>query len=300
MVFMLTRCSNVRARGGIVRSVRIGALALVLSACSPRGGSSPIVEVPLDVPRLDAGSSTTHASAAGVRFGRVVPAPSTRWHVDVSAKSASADAPGGTQLSEYVSSYIVEVLATNGAAPSRVRLVFEKNVQQYQGIDKATAIDGKTYVVDASTSDGASGRWAVRDARGAVPSEEEIERVLDVVPDLGTRTQVDQILPDAAMAIGDARDELAGAILRVIHPRAWTLNKGTAVLARTEADDAVFTIAIDATGTNGVRMVVSGEARVRLRDARLVQMAFDGTYDRVGGSAADPGTFTLRRTVRDL
>jgi hypothetical protein len=140
----------------------------------------------------------------------------------------------------------------------------------------------------------------VRDASGATPSAEESERVLDVLPDIGTRTQVDQVLPDAAMAIGEARHELAGAVLRVIHPRAWTLNEGTAVLARTDGEDAVFTLGIDATGSNGLRMVVKGEAKVRLRDAHLTQIALDGSYDLAKGSASDPGTFSLRRTVTDL
>ena len=275
---------------------------LTLAACSPAAGPAPIVEPALEIPRLPRlthGDGGSAAPAGGVRFGRVPPAVGARWKVQVAAKSASADPQGGMQLSEYASSYIVEVLGTNGPAPSRVRLSFERNVQRYQGIDKPTAIDGKTYVLDASVSQDGSGRWAVRDASGGQASEEEAERVRDVFPDLGTRTQIDQILPDAAMAIGESRDDLAGAILRVIHPRAWTLNDGSAVLARTEAEDAVFAITIDATGSNGLRMVVKGEARVRLRDARLVQISADGSYDHVKGGP-DPGTFSLRRTVSDL
>ncbi len=270
---------------------------MTVVACSPAAGSAPVVEPALEVPRLDGGSATP--SGGGLRFGRVPPAVGARWKVQVTAKSVSADPQGGMQLSEYASSYLVEVLGTNGPAPSRVRLSFERNVQRYQGVDKPTAIDGRTYVLDADTPPDGSGRWAVRDAAGGQASEEEAERVRDVFPDLGTRTQVDQILPDAAMALGESRDDLAGAILRVIHPRAWTLNHGSAVLARTEADDAVFAITIDATGSNGLRMVVNGEARVRIRDARLVHVSLDGSYDQTKGGS-DPGTFSLRRTVSDL
>ena len=282
------------------RRARIRALvaAALFGACAP-STSPPAVEPVLDIPRLDGGSAAPTAPA-GVRFGRVPPAVGARWKVTVSARSASADPQGGLQRSEYVSSYIVEVLGTNGPAPSRVRLVFEKNVQRLQGRENPTAIDGKTYVVDATPASDGAGGFAVRDGSGAPVTEEEQQRVLDVVPDLGTRTQVDQILPDSAMTIGDARDELAGAILRVIHPRAWTLNKGTAVLARTQAEDAVFALTIDATGSNGIRMVVSGEAKIRLRDARLVEIALDGTYDRAMGPGPDPGTFSLRRTTHDL
>lgn len=237
-------------------------------------------------------------ASGGVRFGRVPATVGSRWKVLVSARSTAADPQGGMQLSEYVSAYDVEILAIDGPAPSRVRVAFERNVQRYQGADKPTAVDGKTYDVDARASH--DGRWTVRDGSGGAASEEEAERVRDVLPDLGTRTQVDQILPDVAMAIGEARNELAGAILRVIHPRAWTLNEGTAVLVRTDADDAVFAVVIDATGSNGLRMTVKGEARVRLRDARLVQIVLDGSYDHAAGNASDPGTFSLRRTVSDF
>jgi hypothetical protein len=235
-----------------------------------------------------------------VRFGRPKPTIGSRWRVVVSAKSNTSDPQGGVQRSEYLSAYTVEVLGTNGPAPSHVRIAFEQNVQRYQGIDKATVVDGKTYILDTDLPPDGSSRSPVRDASGMAPSAEETERVLDVLPDIGTRTQIDQVLPDAAMAIGEARHELAGAILRVIHPRAWTLNDGTAVLVRTDGDEAVFAIGIDATGSNGLRMVVKGEAKVRLRDARLTQIAVDGSYDLPKGSASDPGTFSLRRTATDL
>ncbi|MBX3220220.1 MAG: hypothetical protein KF795_06845 [Labilithrix sp.] len=265
-------------------------LALGLSACPPAARPPPVVEPGLEVPRLGGGGA--EPSTSGVRFGRAAPVVGARWDVSVDARSATADPQGGVQLSQYLSSYTVEILATNGPAPSRVRLAFERNVQRYQGVDKATSIDGKTYVVDAAPP-------YVRDDAGGAAPEEETQRVLDIFPDLGTRTQIDQVLPDAAMAIGEPRDELAGAILAVIHPRAWTLNAGSAVLERTDTEDAVFSVALDATGTNGLRMVVKGEARVRLRDARLTQIAVEGTYDHASGGVSEPGTFTLRRTVRD-
>jgi hypothetical protein len=293
-----------RAHGAFLDALRVRSAPLVLfvglllsSACSPsqRGPSTPAFdESTLVVPRLDGGGSMEpNGSNGGVRFGRVPPRVGSRWSVNVQARSTTGDPQGGVQVSEYVSSYTVEILGANGPAPSRVRLVFEKNVQRYQGVDKATVVDGKTYVVDATPPH-------VRDDAGAPALEEERERVLDMFPDLGTRPQIDQVLPDGAMALGDERNELAGAILRVIHPRAWSLEKGSAVLARTDGDDAVFTIALDATGTNGLRIDVKGEARIRLRDARLGMIALEGTYEQAKGRASDPGTFVLRRTVRDL
>lgn len=281
---------------GIVRSVR--ALVVGVAACAPTPNPSSPVESVLDVPRLDGGSSPS--TTAGVRFGRVSPKVGSRWRVRVSATSTIADPQGGTQLSEYVSLYTVEVLGTNGPAPSRVRVAFDKNVHRYQGIEKVTVIDGKTYILDTGPLSVGSAPSPVQTESGTAASAEETERVLDVLPDLGTRTQIDQVLPDAAMTIGEARHELAAAVLRVIHPRAWTLHEGLAVLDRTHGDDAVFSITVDATGSNGVRMAVKGEANVRLRDARLTQIVLDGSYELAKDGAAEPGTFALRRTVTDL
>jgi hypothetical protein len=284
----------------VVRSVRWGSsllLALGLSACPPAASPSPVVEPVLEVPRLS-GDGGVEPVSAGIRFGRAAPVVGTRWSVTVEARSSAADPQGGAQVSEYLSSYTVEILSLDGPAASRVRLAFSRNVQRYQGLDRATSIDGKTYVVDATPPH-------VRDSAGGAAPEEEAQRVLDMFPDLGTRTQIDQVLPEAAMLVGDERHELAGAILRVVHPRAWTLNRGMAVLTRADANDAVFSLAIDATGSSGLRMDVKGEAHVRLGDARLTSLSLDGTYELATGSvrgAPDQpeGVFSLRRIVRDL
>src|SRR5262249_36291807 len=143
----------------------------------------------------------------------------------------------------------------------------------------------------------------VRDVADSPAPDDEAQRVLDVFPDLGTRTQVDQVLPDVGMAIGDERDELAGAILHVIHPRSWTLERGSALLSRVEKgatgrDDAVFLVAIKAVSQNGVWMDVKGDARVRLDDARLVSIGLAGTYSYQ--KEAEAGSFSLQRTVEDL
>lgn len=281
----------------------------VSTSCTP-APTSPIVapSTTLEVPRIADGGAGAEPAVTknGVRFGRVPPAVGVKWAVTVDARSEAShpdpSAPGGAsvQLSEYVSEYTVEILEVNGPAPSKVRLAFEKNVQSYQGNDKATSIDGKTYVVQAIEPH-------VLDTSGTGALEEEAQRVLDVFPDLGTRTQIDQVLPDIAMQFGEERHELAGAVLHVIHPRAWTLTRGTAVLSRVDEADpkngpvGVFAITIDARGQSGIRMDVKGEARIRLRDARLVGIALDGTYDHPKGAlATEPGKFALRRTVRDL
>lgn len=251
-------------------------------------------EIGLEVPPLaPAAGSGGRTSAGGVVFGHPPAVVGAAWTVEVSAVSQAPDPGGGTQLSTYESDYRVEVLAVEGPAPSRVRLRFERNVHTYQEKATPSVLDGKQYIIDAKPPH-------VRDAADNAAPEEETQRVLDVFPDLGTRSRVDEVMPDDAMNVGDRRDELASAILRVLHPRAWTMNEGTASLVRTESGHGVFAVKLDASSTSGLRLVVSGEARVRLRDARLSELALDGTYREPKALPdAEPGTFRVRRTTRD-
>jgi hypothetical protein len=267
------------------RAVLISCVGFAL-ACTPAAQSTNApVETALAVPPLaDAGTSGPHD---GVRFGHVPAAVGMRWAVSTRAESRTDD---GDQRSRYESDYTVEVLAIEGAAPSRVRLRFDRNVSIYREAERPTTVHGNTYVVDGAEP-------YVRDTSGAAASENETERVLDVFPDLGTRTRIDEVLPDAPMSIGDSRDELAAALLRLVHPRLWQLTDGKATLARVETGDAIFAIVIVAESrASGVKMDVKGEARIRARDSRLVGLELDGAYDH---GEATKGSFSLRRVVRD-
>ncbi len=248
----------------------------------------------LVVPPLTAAeSSGNRNSRPGIVFGHPNAVVGAAWTVEVSAFSQAPDPQGGLQISTYLSDYRVDVLAVDGPAPARVRLRFDRNVRAYQEKETPTIIDGKEYVIDAQAPH-------VREVSGAAAPPDQTERVLDVFPDLGTRARIDEVMPDDAMQLGDRHDELAGAILRVIHPRAWTLREGSATLAKTDGGDGVFTVKLDASSTSGLRLVVSGEARVRLKDARLSDLALEGTYEEPKGTPdAAPGTFRLRRTMRD-
>lgn len=276
--------------------LRVGALAaLVGQACFDK--SAPPAVAPtlpdLVLAPLDAGADARGNPAPDeVRFGHPLPVAGDAWTVHVEATSLSSE-----QLSTYESTYRVEILAVDGPVPSRVKLRFERNVHAYQGQETPTSIHGKEYVVDARAPH-------VREAASASPAPaEEAQRVLDVFPDLGTRARIDEVLPDEAMRIGDHRDELADAVLRVIHPRAWTLRAGSARLVRLErneraADDhAVLALSLDATSESGLHMNVAGEARVRLADARLESLSLDGAYDVTKAGAEVKGTFALRRRV---
>jgi hypothetical protein len=282
---------------------------LVTAACSsaPAAHSATGTAVRLEIPRLapDGGArAADHEGAAGVRFSRPPPKVGDRFHVDVHAKSTATVRGGASgsesQRSSYESSYAVEVLALDGPAPSRVRLTFDKNVQRFQGADKPTVIDGKAYVLDVVAPH-------VRDpTTGAAASEEERQRILDVFPDLGTRTQIDQVLPETTMAIGEPRKELASAVLRILHPRAWTLDKGNAVLARVVDKEAVFRVDIDAVSQTGLRMSLTGDVHIRTRDARLVSMNLEGSYElaasngTTGTAEIEDGLISIQRKVTDL
>jgi len=287
--------------------LRAAAVALAvgqaLGCAGARGPEGPPVSEtpspPLVVPPLDAGADA-RAAADGVLFGHPPAAVGAAFVVSVNAVSSSPDPQGGIQISTYDSEVKVEVLAVDGPAPSRVRLHFERNTRTFQEKETPTSLHGKTFLVDARAPH-------VRDEAGAPVAEEDTQKVLDVFPDLGTRARIDEVLPDEAMRIGEGRDDLAVAILRVIHPRAWTLRSGSAVLARTEAGHAVFAVKLDASSAGGLHMVVAGEARVRLRDARLSDLALEGTYEEPKAGTpsttppepARPGSFRLRRSVRD-
>lgn len=215
------------------------------------------------------------------------PAVGMRWAVATRAESRTDD---GDQISRYESDYTVEVLEVNGPAPSRVRLRFDRNVSIYREAERPTTVHGNTYVVHDVEP-------YVRDSSGTTASENETERVLDVFPDLGTRTRIDEVLPEEGMAIGDSRDDLAPALLRLIHPRLWQFVSGKATLARVEGGDAVFAVSIVAESrASGVKMDVKGEAHVRVRDTRLVALELSGAYDH---GDATKGSFSLRRAVRD-
>jgi hypothetical protein len=280
------------------KALRVGqalaGLVIAVNACSPARPAGAAAPPDLVIPRLDGDAGAAALGGDGARFGHPPTSVGAAWTVETRATSRSPDGPagaGGEQVSLYESTYRVEVLAVAGPAPSRVKLHFLRNVHSYQGRPTPTAIDGKEYVVDARAPH-------VRDPGGAPAATAESDRVLDIFPDLGTRARVDEVMPDDALPIGARHDDLAVAILRVIHPRAWTLRSGTATLVRVEDDHAVFKITLDAASETRLRLEVAGEARVRLRDARLSELALEGRYERLDPGAPDPpGTFEVRRTV---
>lgn len=286
-------------------SPTFAALGLALAACLIGCGHEPEtpaakVEAPLEVPRLDggAGASSGDEPGAGViRFGRESAKAGDRAHLHVRAVSEWEG-----QTSSYESELLTEVLAVEtgggGAWPSRVKVEFRKNEHFDNASVQPTSVAGHTYLVDTNPAQ-------VLDARTqAAPSADEIMRVTDVLPDLGMRTQIDQMLPDTAMRIGERRDDIARAIARILHPRVWSVDQGTAALVRadrktgTEREgDAVFHVTLDATSSaTSMRISLKGEARVRLRDARLQEFVLSGDFVRANG---EKGTLHVERHVRD-
>ena len=277
----------------MITMFRVGALVLVVGqAC--REPSAPVATTApvLDVPPMEAGVDPSAGTRNGVSFGHPVSRTGRVWRVVVQAQSLSHDPSGDPQVSTYDSSFAVEVVAVDGPAPSRVRLRFLENAESYQGNRKRTILDGKEYFVDARAPH-------VRDPSNVAAPEAEAQRVLDVFPDLGTRTRIDQIVPIEPMQLGDRRDELAAALLRIVHPRAWTLHAGTASLARVEDGTGVFKVSLDASSESGLFMRLAGEARIALVDAELVEMSLEGDYEtkRDAGPPEPPGTILYRRKV---
>jgi hypothetical protein len=261
-------------------------LFLALLACTPSGQRKTKTDDPLVVGR-SAGDAAAPEAREGVRFGHPPAKVGTRWHVSLDAESHAEDDGGPDQISHYYSEYAVEVLATAGPAPSRMSVHVARNVNTYDYTTARTPVDGKDYVVDVT-------RPHVRSASGAEAPPEEAQRVIDWFPDLGTRARIDEILPDEAIRIGDSRDELAAAIMRILHPRAWSTESGHAVLARAVGESAVFDVHLEANSQAGLRLWLDGTATVRLRDAWLVDLDLAGRYTESTGVG---GAFKVRRTV---
>jgi hypothetical protein len=271
----------------------VGALSSVLGAeCTPASAPNALTApIPsLAGPRLAA--DATEPPRAGVRFERRPASVGARTHVTVRAESRWEDAQSQPQESIYESDFEVEVLAVAGPAPSRVRVRFDTNQSRYQGLPRPTSIHQKTFLVDVVPP-------YVRDASGAAAPEEQAQRVLDVFPDLGTRARIDEALPDEPIAIGETRDALAAAILRILHPRIWIAETTHATLERFEgaSGEAVFALAIDAASREtSVRLALTGEARIVARESRLTSIVLHGAYEV--GDAGAPGTFRYERRIR--
>ncbi len=278
----------------VVTMLRVGAVVLVVgqaSACREPVAPVAITAPNLDVPPLDAGAEPTTRTKNGIRFLHPVPHTGMSWQIEVAAISRSHD-PSGDQVTTYDSDVRVEVLAVDGPAPSRVRLQFLRNEESFQGSSRPTLVSHKEYVVDARAPH-------VRDTADVAAPEAEAQRVLDVFPDLGTRTRIDQLMPTDVMQLGERRDELAAALLRIVHPRAWTMLAGSATLVRVDGEHAVFEVSLDASSESGLRMVVSGEARIALANAELAELSIEGHYEpkKTSGTPEPGGSISYRRRV---
>ncbi|HEY8077806.1 MAG TPA: hypothetical protein VIF62_26955 [Labilithrix sp.] len=260
---------------------RVGAAAILVGhGCAAPAASPPPPS--LEIPRLP--RDPGQIQGAGARFVHEPARSGSSFHVSVHAASHVPDPSGGEQESEYESELDGAVLEVEAGAPARVRVRFERNANLYQGILTPTPIDGRTYV--ASVRDP-----HVTDDSGGVPTPAEVERVLDVFPDLGTRSKLEESLPDGPIVVGERRDDLARAVLRILHPRAWTFDDGAATLARIDGGEAVFDVRIDAHSAQSTILTV-GEVRVRLRPAGLASIVLRGTYP-------PNGKLEYRRVVTD-
>ena len=276
---------------------RLSALTLTLAACfaAPASPASPGAPE-LVIPRLHRDAGGADATGEGARFAHPPATVGTTWTVEQRASSRSPDpGGGGEQRSLYESTFRVEVLQVDGPVPSLVRLVILRNVRTFQDQVTPNAIDGRSFVIDALS-------MKVRSEAGGDVSTLDREQLVDLVPELGRRSLVEQSLPDAPLPIGGRDDDLARALLRVLHPRSWNFRGGSASLVRIDAGHGVFRVAIegqaDGLDGNGLRLDVHGEARIRLADSRLTYFELDGRYELPGAAATDPpGTFELRRTV---
>jgi len=271
-----------------VTKVRVGAGVLVLAvACSPAAPAPRVSAEPiLDIPRIafDGGGIVESET----RFSRVAPRVGQKTHITVRARSETPAGfpPVGAYVDQYESDLAVEVVAIEASATTEVRVTFLRNVYITGNGELPTAVDGKSYLVGVKPP-------YVRDENGAAAPPEQAERVLDVFPDPGTRSRIDEALPDGPLAIGDRRDDLARAVLHVMHPRAWTPERAVATLARIENGHAIFSVSLAASSASSGKMDVTGDVSIHLSGASLESISLSGTY-------GSDGKFSYSRRIADM
>jgi hypothetical protein len=268
------------------RSLVAPLVALSLLACEPAALPAPHVSEPVAIPTVSA--PPTAERKFGARTFRV----GERWSVRTWAEGLADDGGGATQSSRYDALLHVTVLSVvgggaSGAAPARLEVRFEKSLRAYQHEPKPTDLHGKTYVLDASTE-------TVRDASGAEASANESELVRDAYPDVGTSSRIEQALPDGLLTPGMDAPGLAEAVLRSLHPRAWTFNHGRATFKEVDGEEAVFAIALDTTSARGLHLDVSGEARFRVADRQQTRLVLRGSYEKTEPPEVQ-GQFSIER-----
>ncbi|MCA9591004.1 MAG: hypothetical protein KC657_37155 [Myxococcales bacterium] len=264
----------------------VSVAALPLLACEPAALPAPRASEPVVIPTVTAPASSEQ------KFGARVFRVGERWSVRTLAEGLADDGGGATQSSEYEALLHVTVLSVvgggaTGAAPSRLELHFEKSTRAYQHVPKPTDLHGKTYVVDATSE-------VVRDTSGAEVGEVERELVRDAYPDVGTSSRVEQALPDGTLTPGSDAPGLAEAVLRSLHPRAWTFNRGRATFKEIDGGEAVFEISLDTTSARGLHLDVSGEARFRLADRQQTRLVLRGSYEKTEPPEVQ-GQFSIER-----
>lgn len=268
----------------------VGALLpWAIAACDAErgagGAASPSSNPPLDIPRLDVADGA--APTTGIHFLRRPPRVGAKATYRVRATSRTTDG-----VAEYRSDFEVEALAVDAFVPTRLRVHFTQNVDVYHDAPRPTVLDGKTFVVDVEPP-------YVRSPSGGAATEEESQRVLDVFPDVGVRSRIDEVLPEQPMAIGERRDLVAAAVLRILHPRHWRLERGTASLARVEAGVAHFDVTLAAASeASGNAIDLRGEVAVRLADTKLIGFVLEGPY-RAPGDDAGSGELRIERAIHD-
>lgn len=269
---------------------RVAYLVVVaLAACA---GAQPALrrEDALDIPTLAAPASSRAPEDAGpsVTIRRRPARAGDRWRVTVKADSREQTSWGFEEHATYDTAYDVEVLAIEGAAPSRLRVHYDHNVRTSRGQETRTPVDGQTYLVEAAQ------KLRVVDGGELATRPDEAQLVSDMFPDLGAPGSVESSLREGALRVGDRQDGLARAVARLVHPRAVTLESGSATVARLEGDRLELALDMVLVWQMGSRAALKGKALVR-SDGLLLRVALEGAFE--DEDAAPRGHMTY---VREL
>lgn len=275
----------------MARSLRLAFLGLMalaaLAACAGAQGEGRR-DVSLDIPSIGPTAAPVADAGPAVVLRRRAARVGDRYRVTVRATSREQASWGFEERTTYDTAYDVEVLATEGSLASRLRVHYDHNVRSSRGVDTHTPVGGNTYLVDATQ------KLRVLDGGDIGASLAEAQLLADMFPDLGAPGSVESALRDGPVHLGERQDGLARAVARLVHPRAVTLESGSAVLSSIEKDRILFTLDVVLAWTSGSRAPLKGTVALR-PDGRLARVVLDGAFEDGDGGAR--GQLTYEREL---
>lgn len=278
---------------------RLGTAAFVLLLVSASGCKQKASQDPA------AGSSSVTAAAtsdkpAGVVFTHKAPAVGDKrdedetmdMNMDISVDLGNGKPQKSDIKQHEATKKVVEVLALNGDAPSKVKVTYgtvEKKMTE-GGKDKgakASPISGKTYIVDS-----AGGKISVTDPSGKPAPSQEAHEVEKHFKSLGKPDPLTASIPTTPLKPGDKVDAMANAIGEYLN-RDSEKNEGVKVsnvnvtFKEQSGDEGIFDIALTVSKEDkemGLAIDLKGNVHALVKTSQPTKFDMKGPVKVSGGN----------------